>query len=185
MTPRLSTAFLLALSATAQAVPQVFDPANAICLGPIYTGTPPYTYASTRGTAVTGLELANSSGNAVLQATGYNQRMSLDDSQISVYDGSCSPYNLNIGPAISGVPYRALTWSFTENDTPSWSAAYSEMIQLTTAMGVAVPAPFLACPSDTEGVWALDLLTAPSDIQLPDGCVTTHLKISANGLVTP
>ncbi|KAG8849142.1 hypothetical protein FRB96_000928 [Tulasnella sp. 330] len=173
----LTSLAILALSTGVHGLPQIVG----ICLAPIFTGTPPNTVASTPGTPVTGLQLAKSDGTAVLQSDGLNTRMSFDDSQISVFDGSCSPYNLDIGAAGPGKSSRVLTWSFGENaGPPTWVGAFSQTIKVKLTGGVTTPAQFLACPSGTAGVWTLFLLTEKAAPE--DGCVVTELAISANGL---
>ncbi|KAG8849141.1 hypothetical protein FRB96_000927 [Tulasnella sp. 330] len=170
---------LLALSTAVHGLPQTSS--GGICIPAVYTGTPPNTVASTPGTAVTGLQLANSGGTAVLQANGFNDPMSFDDSQISVFDGFCSPDNLNVGAAGPGESSRILTWSYSENvGPPTWVGAFSQTIQVELTGGTATPAHFLACPSGAAGVWTLFLLTGKAEPV--DGCVITELAVSANGL---
>ncbi|KAG8984235.1 hypothetical protein FRB94_000350 [Tulasnella sp. JGI-2019a] len=110
------TAFaILALSGAAYALPQI----TGVCLPLVFTGTPPYIYASTHGTEVTNLQLGNSGGTAVLEKVGYNSRMTFDDSQIGVYTGSCAPLFLNIGDEVPGKTYRALYANlFLSHDNP-------------------------------------------------------------------
>ncbi|KAG8992284.1 hypothetical protein FRB94_011724 [Tulasnella sp. JGI-2019a] len=174
----LTTFALLALSSTVHGLPQVFGGGGTpICLAPIFTGTPPYIFASTPGTRVHNLQLGRSNGTAVLEQSGLNTRMTFEDSQIGVYDGSCTPFDLDIGPVITGKPYRALTWSFAENTGPTWVGNYSETVKIKLG-GSTVPAEFLAC-NETDGVWTLNLKTGAG---ASAGCVATELEVSANGL---
>ncbi|KAG8984237.1 hypothetical protein FRB94_000348 [Tulasnella sp. JGI-2019a] len=168
------TAFaILALSSVANALPQG---GIGICTAPIFTGTPPYIFASSPGTDVTNLQLGGSpNGPAVLEASGFNTRMTFDDSQIGVYDGSCSPLYLDIGDTVSGTTYKALTWTYGENTaSTTWVANYSETITTSTPNSL-----FVAC-GETDGVWTLYL--GGAGLELPAGCVPTALEVSANGL---
>ncbi|KAG8984236.1 hypothetical protein FRB94_000349 [Tulasnella sp. JGI-2019a] len=168
----LITFVILALSGAAHALPQ----ANGICLPPNFTGTPPYIFASSPGTAVTNLQLGGTSGGpAILEASGFNTRMTFDGSQIGVYDGSCAPLYLGVGDQVSGASYKALTWSFTENtSSTTWIANYSQPITTSTPNSL-----FVAC-GETGGVWTLYL--GGLGLELPVGCAPTSLEVSANGL---
>jgi len=170
---------LLALNTAVQGLPQTLSSrsADVVCFLPILNATNAYIYASTSKTAVTGLQLTNSAGNAVLQATGFDGLTSFENSQISVYDStsSCEPDNLEVGTAVSGV--ASLTWSVDANTGPAWVASSGQTIEVKIG-GTTTPAQFLACGGASSGVWALSLQETTGGA--PVGCVKTELAVAAS-----
>jgi len=162
----LSTLLFSTISQLVGTVKAIPAPATIGC--DLIIPGPPVT-ASTPGTPVTGLQLFNNGGTAILAAGGFNTQISFANGGLGFFE-RCHEEWLNIGSSADS--FKPLSFGFDDEETKTWVASFGSV--LTSSSPPA--SKFLACQNG--GQWVLFLQTG-TDVPPYTYCVETQLTIGA------